>query len=70
MNQHNRDKLEKYRPKLHLWLNDKTCHLDGGQKDEILLIIREEFNPGYVVDLWCGRCVVKMMEYAFNEMDK
>lgn len=66
----NRAKLESYRPKLVEWVNDQTCHLDGIAKQEILNIIREEFNSGYQVDLWCGHCVVKMMEYAFREMDK
>ena len=66
----NREKLERLRPKLNVWVNDKTVHLDGIEKQEILNIIREEFNPGYQVDLWCGHCVVKMLEYAFAEMDK
>ena len=70
MKSSNREKLETYRPKLKEWLNDQTCHLDGIAKQEILNIIREEWNPGYQVDLWCGHCVVKMMEYAFREMDK
>lgn len=63
-------KLEKYRPKLTVWLNDQTCHLSAGEKQEIMDVIRAEFNPGYHTDLWCGSCVVKMLEYAFREMDK
>lgn len=70
MKSSNREKLETYRPKLKEWLNDKTCHLDGIAKQEILNIIREEFDPNYHADLYCGICVVKMMEYAFREMDK
>ena len=66
----NVEKLEKHRPKLNLWINDKTCHLDSGEKAEILNVIREEFNSGYHVDLWCHACVVRMLEHAFNEMDK
>lgn len=69
MNQANKDKLERHRPKLVVWLNDQTCHLSGQEKDEILKVIQEEFDPGYRVDLWCGSCVVSMMEYAFREMD-
>lgn len=70
MKQSNRDKLETYRPKLKEWLNDKTCHLDGIEKQEILNIIREEFDPNYHADLYCGICVVRMLEHAFREMDK
>lgn len=70
MKPENVQKLEKYRGKLNLWINDQTCHLDGNEKAEILNVIREEFNPGYNVDSWCHSCVVRMLEYAFSEMDK
>lgn len=70
MQQHNIDKLEKYRPKLAMWVNDQTCHLDGIAKQEILDVIRAEFDPGYTVDAWCGPCVVKMLVYAFKRMDE
>lgn len=69
MNQHNIDRLESYRGKLNEWVNDRTCHLDSVAKNEILGIIRQEFNSGYHVDLWCGKCVVDMLVYAFREMD-
>lgn len=69
MQQQNRDRLEKYRPKLQVWINDRTCHLGADEKQEILDVIRAEFSHGYTVDLWCGSCVVKMLEYAFREMD-
>ena len=70
MKRSNIDKLQKYRPKLNEWLNDQTCHLDIQAKQEILDVIKEEFNSGYSVDMYCGHCVVKMMEYAFQELDK
>lgn len=69
MKQYNIDRLESYRNKLNEWTNDKTCHLDSVAKNEIIGIIREEFNPAYHVDLWCGKCVVDMLVYAFREMD-
>lgn len=69
MDQRNREKLEQHRSKLALWINDNTCNLDGQEKQDILDVIRAEFNPGYTVNLWCGSCVVSMMEYAFREMD-
>lgn len=70
MQQSNIDKLNQYRPKLLVWQNDKTCHLSGDEKMEILNIVKAEFNPGYTVDLFCGICVVGMLEYAFRELDK
>lgn len=70
MTQSNRDKLEKHRPKLNLWINDQTCHLDINEKQEILDVVREEFDPNYHLDPWCGSCVVRMMEYAFKRMDE
>lgn len=51
------------------WQNDQTCHLDAQAKQEILDVIKEEWHPGYHVDLWCGICVVRMLELAFREMD-
>lgn len=53
-----------------MWINDRTCHLDGIAKQDILNIIREEFEPMYHVDMWCGPCVVKMLVYAFKRMDE
>jgi hypothetical protein len=40
------------------------------EKSEILNIIREEFDSNYQVDLWCGSCVVRMLEYVFKRMDE
>jgi hypothetical protein len=70
MQSHNKEKLETFRPKLNEWQNDKTCHLDADAKQAILNIIREEFDAGYHVDLWCGICVVRMLEFAFKRMDE
>lgn len=69
MQQSNRNKLEQYRPKLKEWLNDQTCHLDLQGKQDILDVIRAEWNPGYHCDMFCGKCVVNMLEYAFRCLD-
>lgn len=69
MLQSNIDKLERHRPKLTEWVNDRTCHLGAQEKEEIASIIRQEFNPSYNPNLWCGPCVVDMLVYAFNELD-
>ena len=69
MQSSNRDKLEKYRPKLAVWVNDQTCHLNGGERQEILDVIRAEWDVTYHIDMYCGVCVVKMLVYAFERMD-
>ena len=66
----NRQRLEKYRRQYNTWVNDRVLYdLDGAAKNEIIDVIRQEWNPGYVTDLWCGNCVVKMLELAFKSMD-
>jgi hypothetical protein len=40
------------------------------EKQEILNIIHEEFDPYYHVDLYCGSCVVRMLEYVFKRVDE
>jgi hypothetical protein len=40
------------------------------EKQEILNIIHDEFDPYYHVDLYCGSCVVKMLEYVFKRTDE
>lgn len=71
MKQSNKDKLEKYRRIYTLWsTNQELVDVDGAAKNEILEVIRAEFDPNYSTDLWCGVCVAKMVTYAFEEMDK
>lgn len=70
MQPHNRQRLEKYRRQYNAWVNDRVLYdLDGAAKNEIIDVIRQEWNPGYTTDLWCGSCVAKMLEYAFRSMD-
>jgi len=67
---HNRQSLERFRNHYNAWVNDKSLlYMDGGEND-ILKIIREEWDPQHRVDLWCGSCRAKMLVYAFEMMDK
>lgn len=37
---------------------------------ELLRIMREEFRPGYTVDMWCGHCVAEMVRQVYTEFEK
>jgi len=31
--------------------------------------VKEEWFPDYRCDLWCGHCVIEMVNLAFRKMD-
>lgn len=67
MNQSNIDKLEKYR----FILGSRSFTPSPGYNlGEVLEVIHQEFDGGYKVDWGCNYCVMKMVEYAFAELDK
>lgn len=67
MQQSNVDKLEKYR----FVLNNRSFTPGGGYDlNEVVEVIRAEFNPNYHVNMYCDSCKMEMVRYAFNEMDK
>lgn len=41
-----------------------------GIKDGLVRIMREEFRPGYTVDLWCSHCVATMVREVYQEFEK
>lgn len=45
-------------------------HLDLATRQGLLDVIRKEFNPGYMSDLWCNTCVVDMLKFAYVQYDK
>lgn len=45
-------------------------HLDGNTRQGLLDVIRKEFDPGYLSDLWCSDCVANMLRYAYVQYDK
>lgn len=70
MQLHNRQRLEKYRSAYNGWVNDRVlANMDGAAINEILSVIREEWDPGYTVQAWCGHCRAEMITYAFEKMD-
>lgn len=65
----NRQALEKYRNIYNAWVNDKCLYSMDGGENEVLRIIREEWDAGHKVDLWCGVCRAAMLVFAFQRMD-
>jgi hypothetical protein len=45
-------------------------HLDGATRQGILNVIRKEFDPSYLSDLWCSTCVATMITFAYVQYDK
>jgi hypothetical protein len=45
-------------------------HVDSAFKERLLQIIREEFQPGYNANLWCGACVADMIKFAWEQYDR
>ncbi len=66
MTEANRIALEKFRPVYNCWINDKSLPQYDWQ--EVLRVIREEFDPYRSVDYWCGACLARLLEDAFNYM--
>lgn len=67
MTQANINKLEKYR---YVLINRSFTPMEGHSLNDVLEVIREEFDAGHRVDMYCDHCVMKMVEYAFSEMER
>jgi len=63
MQLHNRNKLEALRPVL---VNKSGT---AEEVDEILRIVREEWDKHYSLNAYCDSCKLKLVEYAFQMMD-
>ena len=62
--------LEKYRGQYNtLKTVGYLPNLDNAARQEILTVIHEAINPGYIASLWCAPCVADMVEYAFKQLD-
>lgn len=64
---HNRQALEAIRPDYVNWTVNKCLNQFNWQ--EVQRVIREEWDPGYTVDYWCGHCLTEMLKFAFGKMD-
>lgn len=70
MQQANRTILEQYRSYYNSWVSDQVLNnMDGKAINDILGVIRAEWDPAYTVNSWCGHCRAKMIEFAFQRMD-
>ena len=45
-------------------------HVDNAFKEKLLQVIRTEFQPAYNANLWCGPCVMDMINFAWTQYDK
>lgn len=62
----NRTSLERFRHQYNAWVKDKCSYQYDWQ--EVLRIVREEWDPYRSVDHWCGACVMKLLVDAFDRM--
>lgn len=46
-----------------------VADLDGVVKTKMLDIIKRNFAPAYLTNLWCSPCVVDMIKYLYEQYD-
>lgn len=62
------------------FLNDNRHHyetlvragfmsMDAGVKNDMLRVMREEFDSGYHTTLWCSTCVIEMVKLLYRRYD-
>jgi hypothetical protein len=44
--------------------------LDGATIQGLLAVVRKEWSPGYLINSWCGECVMNMIKFAYTQYDK
>jgi hypothetical protein len=58
----------------HHWIAWETAQifnqLDMSVRQGLLNVIREEWDAGYLSNLWCSPCVVELLRYAYTQYDK
>ena len=64
MKQSNRQSLEAFR---HVYSSRSAGINDN--LNEVLRIIREEWDAHYSVNMYCDSCKLKMIDFAFGKMD-
>lgn len=45
-------------------------HLNAHEREGMLRVMREEFIPGYTVDLWCPPCLFDMVKLLYSQYEK
>lgn len=63
--------LNKNRHYYEQWVRAQFLqHLDIATRQGLLDVIRAEFNPAYLSNLWCSPCVAELLVYAYTQYDK
>lgn len=44
--------------------------LSANEREGMQRVMREEFQPGYHTDLWCGPCLVDMLIKLYRHYDE
>lgn len=71
MNQESIDFLDKHRFFFDKLEREGTINNIGfAEKEGFLNVIRKEFSPGYMVNLYCGNCIVDMIRFVYTQYDK
>lgn len=45
-------------------------HFNAHEREELLRVMREEFQPNYTTDMWCGPCVFDFVKLLYQSYDK
>lgn len=63
--------LDKHRHHYETYMRANfVSNYDIHVREDLLKIIRKEFDPGYQVTMWCGDCVLKMLTFCYIQYDK
>jgi hypothetical protein len=44
-------------------------HFNAKEKEDLLRVMREEFQPGYYFDMWCPPCVFDFIKLIYQRYD-
>lgn len=44
-------------------------HLNAHERERMVRVMNEEFQPGYTADLWCPPCVFDMVKLLYQRYD-
>jgi hypothetical protein len=61
---------EDYREYYDTWNLIQYMDMPMKERHELHRIVKEEWDPNYPLTPWCGPCIVDMLKYAFNQLDK
>jgi len=58
----------------HHWITLRDAQflrgLNANEREGMMRVMSEEFQPGYTCDLWCNSCVVGMVTRLFTLYDQ